>query len=435
MSKKQKDNSKSKFSLSDIIRNNRILMIVSLLISFGLWIWVSVEKSPIVQTVISDVPINLDLTGSVPEQLGFQIFGDTNFKVDVTVSGKKYIVSSLDKDDITVTAVTNYVDSAGEKTLQLKYELADGAEEFDIVGLSKSYIEVYFDTPKQVELPLQPEFTNDINSLIPDNCILGDIIFSRQSVTVSGPAAEINRISKAIAKATISEKLEKNTTLIPEITLVTEDNTSLIYSSIDGESNDITMLIPIYEIVTLPASVTFKNAPASFVSNPLDYSVYPSTVTVAVPIDVASSLESISVATVDFTDITGGLNTFTFSSSEIDDVIPTDATASKFRVTVNASGMSTKTVTVSASDAKIINADTNYDVQNIDNRNITFTVIGDEDTVKNIDSEDITITADLQGIAIDENTKSVTAIAKTTSGKCWVCGKNDIRLSVTKKTN
>lgn len=435
MSKKQKDNSKSKFSLSDIIRNNRILMIVSLLISFGLWIWVSIEKSPIVQTVISDVPINLDLTGSVPEQLGFQIFGDTNFKVDVTVSGKKYIVSSLDKDDITVTAVTNYVDSAGEKTLQLKYELADGAEEFDIVGLSKSYIEVYFDTPKQVELPLQPEFTNDITSLIPDNCILGDIIFSRQSVTVSGPAAEINRISKAIAKATISEKLEKNTTLIPEITLVTEDNTSLIYSSIDGESNDITMLIPIYEIVTLPASVTFKNAPASFVSNPLDYSVYPSTVTVAVPIDVASSLESISVATVDFTDITGGLNTFTFSSSEIDDVIPTDATASKFRVTVNASGMSTKTVTVSASDAKIINADTNYDVQNIDNRNITFTVIGDEDTVKNIDSEDITITADLQGIAIDENTKSVTAIAKTTSGKCWVCGKNDIRLSVTKKTN
>ncbi len=435
MSKKQKDNSKSKFSLSDIIRNNRILMIVSLLISFGLWIWVSIEKSPIVQTVISDVPINLDLTGSVPEQLGFQIFGDTNFKVDVTVSGKKYIVSSLDKDDITVTAVTNYVDSAGEKTLQLKYELADGAEEFDIVGLSKSYIEVYFDTPKQVELPLQPEFTNDITSLIPDNCILGDIIFSRQSVTVSGPAAEINRISKAIAKATLSEKLEKNTTLIPEITLVTEDNTSLIYSSIDGESNDITMLIPIYEIVTLPASVTFKNAPASFVSNPLDYSVYPSTVTVAVPIDVASSLESISVATVDFTDITGGLNTFTFSSLEIDDVIPTDATASKFRVTVNASGMATKTVTVSASDAKIINADTNYDVQNIDNRNITFTVIGDEDTVKNIDSEDITITADLQGIAIDENTKSVTAIAKTTSGKCWVCGKNDIRLSVTKKTN
>lgn len=435
MSKKQKDNSKSKFSLSDIIKNNRILMIVSFLISFGLWIWVSVEKSPIVQTVISDVPINLDLTGSVPEQLGFQIFGDTNFKVDVTVSGKKYIVSSLDKDDITVTAVTNYVDSAGEKTLQLKYELADGAEEFDIVGLSKSYIEVYFDTPKQVELPLQPEFTNDINSLIPDNCILGDIIFSRQSVTVSGPAAEINRISKAVAKATISEKLEKNTTLIPEITLVTEDNTNLIYSSIDGQSNDITMSIPIYKIVTLPASVTFKNAPASFVSNPLDYSVYPSTVTVAVPIDVASSLESISVATVDFTDITGGLNTFTFSSSEIDDVIPTDATASKFRVTVNASGMATKTVTVSASDAKIINADTNYDVQNIDNRNITFTVIGDEDTVKNIDSEDITITADLQGIAIDENTKSVTAIAKTTSGKCWVCGKNDIRLSVTKKTN
>lgn len=435
MSKKQTDNSKSKFSLSDIIRNNRILMIVSFLISFGLWIWVSVEKSPIVQTVIADVPINLDLSRSVPEQLGLQIFGDKDFKVDVTVSGKKYILASLNKDDIKVSAVTNYVDSSGEKTLQLRYEAVDGSEEFDIISLSKSYIEVYFDIPKQVELPLQAEFTNDINSLIPENCILGDIIFSKQSITVSGPAAEINRISKAVAKVNVSEKIEKNTTLIPEIALITEDNTNLIYSSIDGENNDITMSIPIYKKVTLPASVTFKNAPASFVSNPLKYSVYPSTVTVAVPIDVATTLESISVAIIDFADITGGINTFTFSSSEIVDAIAIDATAPKFRVTVDTSEMATKTVTVSAADTKIINADTKFDVKNMDNRNLTFTVIGDEDTVKNIDPKDITLTADLQGIALDENTKSAVAVAKTSSGKCWICGKNDIRISVTKKVD
>lgn len=435
MSKKQTDKSKSKFSLSDIIRNNRMLMIISFLISFALWIWVSVEKSPIVQNVIADVPVNLDLTGSVPEQLGLQIFGDTDFKVDVTVSGKKYILASLNKDDIKVTAVTNYVDSSGEKTLQLRYEVAEGSEDFDIVSLSKSYIEVYFDTPKQVELPLQAEFTNDINSFIPENCILGDIIFSKQSITVSGPATEINRISKAVAKATVSEKLEKNTTLIPEIALVTEDNTNLIYSSIDGENDDITMSIPIFKTVTLPASVTFKNAPASFVSNPLKYSVYPSTVTVAVPIDIAPTLETISVAIIDFADITSGLNTFTVSSSEIDGVMTTDETASKFRVTVNASGMATKTVTVSAADAKIINADTNYVVKNTDNRNLTFTVIGDEDTIKGINTEDITLTADLQGVSITENTNSATAVASVQKGRCWVCGKNDIRISVTKKDN
>lgn len=435
MSNKQTDNNKSKFSLSGIIRNNRILMVLSLLISFGLWIWVSVEKSPVVQTVIADVPVNLDLTGSVPEQLSLQIFGDKDFKVDVTVSGKKYILASLDKADITVTAVTNYVDSSGTKTLQLKYAVADGSEDFDIISLSKSYIEVYFDMPKQVELPLEAEFTNDINTLIPENCILGDIVFSKQTITVNGPATEINRISKAVAKANITEKLEKNTTLVPEIMLVAEDGSDFVYSEIDAESKDITMSIPILQKVTLPASVTFKNAPANFVSNPLKYSVYPKTVTAAVPIDLAPTMKSISVATIDFADISGGLNTFNVSSSEIDGIMAIPETASKFRVTVDASGMATKTVTVSAAETKIVNADTNYDVKITDNRDMVFTVIGDEDTIKNINSENISLIADLQGSAINENTNSAVAVASVSSGKCWVCGKNDIKISVTKKAD
>lgn len=432
MSNKPINIKKSKFSLSDIIRNNRILMVLSLLIAFGLWIWVSVEKSPVVQTVIADVPVNIDLTGSVPEQLDLQIFGDNNFKVDVTVSGKKYILASLNKEDITVSAVTNYVDSSGTKTLQLKYSVADGSEDFDIISLSKSYIEVYFDIPKQVELPLQAEFTNDINSLIPENCILGDIVFSKQTITVNGPATEINRISKAVAKANISEELEKNTTLVPEITLVSEDGSDLIYSEIDKESKDITMSIPILKKVTLPASVTFKNAPANFVSEPLKYSVYPRTVTAAVPIDLAETMKSIPVTSIDFADITNGLNTFTVSSSDIDGIMTVPETASKFRVTVDASRMMSKTVIVSSSKTKIINADTNYDVKVADKRDLTFTVIGDEDAIKGIDEKDIILTADLQGIAIDENTVSAVAVATASSGKCWVCGKNDIKISVTK---
>lgn len=432
MSNKPVNIKKAKFSLSGIIRNNRILMVLSLLISFGLWIWVSVEKSPIVTTVIADVPVNFDLKGSVPEQLNLQIFGDTNFKVDVTVSGKKYILASIDKSDITVSAVTNYVDSSGTKTLQLKYSVADGSDDFEIISLSTSYIEVYFDIFKQVELPLQAEFTNDINSLLPDNCILGDIVFSKQTITVNGPATEINRISKAVAKANLTEKLEKNTTLVPEITLVTEDGSNLIYSEIDVESKDITMSIPILEKVTLPASVTFKNAPANYVSDPLKYSVYPNTVTAAVPIDLARTMKSIPVATIDFADITNGLNTFTVSASEIDGIMTIAETASKFRVTVDASGLVSKTVTVPASKAKIVNADKNYNVEINDSRDLSFKVIGDEDTIKGINSDNITLTADLQGTAINENTTSAVAVASIPSGKCWVCGKNDIMISVTK---
>lgn len=336
---------KTKFSLSSIIRNNKILMVFSLLISFGLWIWVSVEKSPIVQKVISDVPVNIELSGSVPEQLNLQIFGDTNFKVDVTVSGKKYVLASIDKDDIVISAVTNYVDSSGKKTLQLKYSVAGGSEDFDIIALSSTYIEVYFDIFKQVELPLQAEFTNDINSLLPEDCILGDIVFSQQTVTVSGPASEINRINKVVANVNLTEQLEKNTTVVPEIQIITEDGSKLEYSAIDSESSeDITMSIPVLKKVTLPASVTFKNAPANFALDTLEYTVSPKTITAAVPIDLAETLKSIPVAVIDFADITNGLNFFNISSSEITDIMVTPETVSKFRVTVKALDIETEPV-------------------------------------------------------------------------------------------
>ena len=97
--------------------------------------------------------------------------------------------------------------------------------------------------------------------------------------------------------------------------------------------------------------------------------------------------------------------------------------------------MATKTVTVSAAETKIVNADTNYDVKITDNRDMVFTVIGDEDTIKNINSENISLTADLQGSTINENTNSAVAVASVSSGKCWVCGKNDIKISVTKKAD
>lgn len=119
--KRNKETNKTKrrfkLSLMRILGNNRILMALSVIFAFALWMWVAIEKSPEVQTVITGVPIKIDLKNTIPEQLGLQIFGETNYTVDVTVTGKKYILSSLKADDISVEANVNYVDSPGIKTL------------------------------------------------------------------------------------------------------------------------------------------------------------------------------------------------------------------------------------------------------------------------------------------------------------------------------
>ena len=84
-----KNNKSKKFSFENILDNNRFLMILSFIIAFGLWVWVAIDKSPEIQTVITDVPVKINLENSIPQQLGLQIFGESEFTVDVTVTGKK----------------------------------------------------------------------------------------------------------------------------------------------------------------------------------------------------------------------------------------------------------------------------------------------------------------------------------------------------------
>ena len=85
---------KKRKSLNSLVYNNKVVMLISLVLAFGIWIWVAIEKSPVVEATISSVPVQINMENSVPAQLNLQTFGQTEFYVDVTVSGKRFIVST-----------------------------------------------------------------------------------------------------------------------------------------------------------------------------------------------------------------------------------------------------------------------------------------------------------------------------------------------------
>ena len=169
---------KVNIGLRSIIYNNKVAMVFSLLLAFAIWIWVAIEKSPVVEVTIASVPVKIDMENSVPAQLNLQTFGQTEYYVDVTVTGKRFIVSALTPEDIVVTAQTNYVDSAGNKSLQLKAVSAN-SKDFEISRLSQNYIDVYFDTYKEAEFAIVPQISAPNDQTVIDGCILGDVLFSK----------------------------------------------------------------------------------------------------------------------------------------------------------------------------------------------------------------------------------------------------------------
>ncbi len=427
----KKDNvKKSGFSFSALIRNNRFLMIASLVIAFCLWMWVAIEKSPEVTNVITGIPVQINLENSIPEQLGLQIFGESEFTVDVTVKGKKYLLSSLDANDIDVVANTNYVDSSGTKTLQLKITPKDNSDDFTIAASSSTYIEVYFDTYKEVEMALTSNLDSSLETIIPEDCLLGDIVFSKNTVLISGPATEINRITSVTANANIDKVLEKTTTFDPEIKIITNDGSALEYSKINTV-DDITMTVPVLKIVTLPTAVEFKNAPSGFISNPIKYSVSPSSVEVAIPVDAVETTKAFIVDTIDFADIGDSYNTFTVDADSINTYKIMDSGVKRFKITINASAMNSKTLTIPISNIKIKNSRDDYNVTLNTTKDVTVTIVGPQEDIDAITAADLAIEVDTADKTITSDTKSLQGTVVVSSEyDCWAFGKYDIKVSI-----
>ncbi|MBQ8766697.1 MAG: hypothetical protein IJZ16_07820, partial [Clostridia bacterium] len=394
MSQKSNDYNK-KLSLSELLNDKRFNVAISIIIAFILWAWVAIEKSPETQRTITDVPVQINLENSVPEQLGLSVFGNSEFTVDVTVKGKKYVTSSLNADDIVVTANTNYVDGSGVKNLQLKVSQKDSNNDYEITSYSINYIEVYFDTYKEVELPVIGNIETTLMSIVPDDCIAGDTVLSKNTVLISGPATEVNKVVSVVANITVDDVLEKTTTFDPVFKLETSDGSSLEYVKMETEENDITVTVPVLKEVTLPTVVEFRNAPSYFINNPLPYTIYPASVKVAVPVDMVDTTTEFVVSTIDFADISSSINTFNIDVNQLNSTLKiTDKNVSKFTVKIDASEMVSRTISIPFSNFTVKHIRDDYDVSINQDKDISVKIVGKESHIDSISAENLSILVD-----------------------------------------
>ncbi|MBE6834670.1 MAG: hypothetical protein E7515_00280 [Ruminococcaceae bacterium] len=417
-----------KGKLSALMMNNKFIAVLSVIISLVLWMWIAIDKSPIETTVIKDVPVTIDLENSVPSQLGLEIFGNKDFKVDVTVSGKKFVVQTLDAGKITVSAQTNYVDGAGKKTLLLK---ATANADCDVVGLSSDYIDVYFDTLSKKEFTVEPVVNTELESLVPDDLMAGTFVLSQNSVTVSGPSSEVNSISGVQAVIDVNEALTSTSTFNPDIVFKGAKNTD--YLSMDIDEKDITLTVPVLKVLTLDTTVTFKNTPAAFINSPLDFTVSPSQLKVALPVETADDVKNVSVATIDFSSISSGHNTYNFTTTDITDYsVLSDV--QQVRVVVDAYGYTSSSYSVPTANISLKNVPDKFTVKTDGKQIENVKIIGTEEELQKLTNSDLFAEIDLSGVNLKEGSNTVEAtITVKGSDSCWGYGKYEVTVDATAK--
>lgn len=416
-----------KLSLRQLFSNTKFLVVFSILVAFIFWIVVALEYAPVIENEIKDIPVKIDMNNSVPDKLGLQIFGQSDYTINVTVRGNRYIVGGdlLTADDFEATAQTAYVDSAGKHSLVVKVTAKDANADYEIISKSTDYIEVYFDKYAEKEVEVTPRIISELDDYTADDYMFdkADIIYETKTVKVSGAQTEVNSITAAYADIPIEKKLTQSETIDASVVLSNGSDLDSKYVKINGESRlTVPVTLPVYKMQTSAVSVSFKNTPSDYINSPLLYSISPSRVRVAVLQNGSDTTNSLEIGTIDFANITPSNGSFTFIASNVKTAKFLDGTTS-FNVEVNTDGLSTKKLEPNINSI-MITGGSGVSAGNVDLSSIgSVTIVGTQTALASVNANMLEVNINLTNIKLEEgeNTVPVTVTLKN-SKNCWVSG-------------
>lgn len=415
---------KNKKKFSDLLHNDKLMLIFSFVAAIIIWLGVVINVSPEMSTTIQNVKVTIDNT--VPSQFGLEVFGDNEFYVDVTVTGKKYKISSLNAEDIKIVAQTNNVESAGIRTLLLKSDQTFGNNDYTVTAISQKSIDVYFDVPKTVQMVIEPDIVADDIELVEEGFKTGEINLSETAVNVTGPSTEVNRIVKAVARLKLEKSLSANKSADVEVLLL-DENGNANFNYVTTDIDKVVLTIPVLRVKEVNTTLLFKNAPDEYVLNPLSYTISPAKDYFNISVDEYDKTTEFPVGTIDFKSISPSNYVFEFMRTDLP--VSDESDTEKFVVKLDVSELSQDYFVFSSEKVKVNNPDNlTYRVSGL---NKSVVVVGSEKALESITEDDISVEIDISDINITAGqTTSVPANVTIKSSNCWIYGTYTVEVSL-----
>ena len=334
MAKKNKNN-----SLRKLIFNDKYLIITALILAVIVWVVTSLNiGTDETRTININVPIKI--SDDLSQQLGMEYYTLQNtVDIDVTVSGAKYVIGQVSDKDLNVKFDTSNVNRAGEHSIPILVTNKSTRKEFTVSSVYPSSIEAYFDVEESKNY--------DISLLYDDKNVAGGYVFgtpviSEDSVTVTGPKSYVDNIKRIVSEVDFGSKTKLKESYTQECELKPEGNSVeknyLTFTSVSDEGkklNSISVTIPVLKQAKLPVAVNFEGAPSLPVQNAISvsYSIPKVNVGILESTDISKAI----IGTINYSDLSVGVNEFTFDTNDVQGVYFIDNSDSEITVTVTVS--------------------------------------------------------------------------------------------------
>lgn len=417
-----------------LFASNPFILGFSLVLSFGIWLGITVGVAPEEERVLPRVHVTFEQTAAIAE-LNLEAFvPQESLFVDVTVKGKRYILNEITPEQIIVRAQTVMVGSAGLKSLRLTAVNAS-AKDFQIVRLSQQEVSVLFDELREQDFQLETVLLDasgkplkNKDSAAPKGYKVDHELLSNSSVTLSGPASEISRVKTVTATAQLTGKLTDTRAFPVTIAPQTGDSVPLQFVTINT-ADEVTMTLPVYKSVSLPVTVEWLNVPPAYAEKPLKITCSPQKARFGISESQLEEVKSVTVGMIDFSKLRAGRMTeFKFPAAEVRQYkLLSDEEF--FKVSVDTTGKVSDVFAVPHSNIQMLEAPEGITVQAAPGSLDAVTVAGSAASLKALESGDIYAEADLTGVRAQNGEVAVPArVFVRGYDDCWIIGEYVISL-------
>lgn len=422
---------KKRFSFSHLLHNDKLMMLISLVLAFVIW-WAVVYGPTNTETrVITGVPVSITLNDYASETLKLRITKGAEATATVKVEGIRSVVGALSPQDITITADTGNVISEGTYTLPLRATSSGNFTIKSVVGTdgNNDTVTISCDSWREVAFPVEVEMSglqvSDTEKFqFGTPSVSGDAI-DEGKITVSGPRTDMNRIHTVLA--VIEEEKTIDEASVFEATLQARDEDGQLIETVafEGvESGKVSVTVPVMVYRKVKLKPLALHTPKGYEGKKDLITVTPSTVELwGVPSEIDEYVASIQEQIrVDFDTLTNENLTKEITLEPIEGIRPVNGSET-ITVKVGLAGIAKRTMEIDLTKDNFIVTNTPGGMKTTlaQTKLATVELYGPAADVQAIKPQDIRVNVDMANVTAAGQQTVIARLSVSGKDNVWVC--------------
>ena len=272
-----------------MLKNNRVLFILALLMAVALWAYVLGEVDPVRTITLRNIPIKL-VDQAVLDEENLVITEMDVEDINVTFTAKRSIVNKIKAEDFHATVNLSHV-KLGENVLRVELSRPSN---ISLESMSSEFVNItteqFISSEKEIEVTIVNPTTEETEPKI--------IKMSDEMVTISGASSAVESVDKVVAELDALRMSSEPNTISVELKAINEDKEPV--EGISFEFSNVSVTAVLQRTKTVPLDVKIVGADSGSINRSINA---PDEVTIKGDDEILDTIESIECEPVDVTEL------------------------------------------------------------------------------------------------------------------------------------